>query len=100
MSDYIEREAVIAEFKRMKLGENSLVEKLFSDGVYSVLTTFTAADVVEARRGTWEKTNMNGFLRCSACRDCYIDDNWLDGKHWNFCPHCGADLRGEENGEK
>ncbi len=50
MSDYIEREALIAEFKRMKLGENSLVEKFFADAVYAVLSAFHAADVVPASK--------------------------------------------------
>lgn len=51
------------------------------------------------RRGTWEKTNIDGFLRCSVCHDCYIEEIWLDGERerWNFCPHCGADLRGEDD---
>ena len=66
----------------------------------SELQDILAADAAPIKHGVWEKSNLNGFVRCSICHDCYIDDNWLDGKHWNFCPHCGADLRGEENGEK
>ena len=50
MAEYIEREALIAEFKRLTLGENSLIERLFADGVYAVLETFPAADVVEVVR--------------------------------------------------
>lgn len=48
--EYIEREALIAEFKRLTLGENSLIERIFADGVYAVLETFPAADVVEVVR--------------------------------------------------
>lgn len=54
MVEYIERNALIAEFKRLTLGENSLVERLFADGVYAVIETFPAADVVEVRHGHWE----------------------------------------------
>ena len=54
MAEYIERNALIAKFKRLTLGENSLVERLFADGVYAVIETFPAADVVEVVR----------------CRDC------------------------------
>lgn len=46
MAEYTRRDALIAEFKRLSLGENSLVEKFFADGVYAVLETFPAADVV------------------------------------------------------
>jgi hypothetical protein len=55
MAEYIEREALIAEFKRLTLGENSLIERIFADGVYAVLETFPAADVVEV-------------VRCGQCK--------------------------------
>lgn len=45
MNEYIERDALIAEFERLSLGENSLVEKFFAHGVYAVIETFPAADV-------------------------------------------------------
>ena len=74
----------------------------FTDGYkecYCEVEEAPAADVVHVKHGTWEKTNMDGFLRCSACHDCYIEEIWLDGERerWNFCPHCGECLRGEEN---
>ena len=46
MDEYIRRDALIAEFERLSLGENSLVEKFFAHGVYAVIETFPAADVV------------------------------------------------------
>lgn len=45
MSKYIDREALIAEFKRLKLGENSFIERVFADGVYAIIEQFPAADV-------------------------------------------------------
>lgn len=51
MAEYIERAGIITEFHRLGLGENGLVEKIFADGVYAVLETFPAADVVPARHG-------------------------------------------------
>lgn len=84
MSDYIEREALLHKIRWASAVEECVMS----------VRRMQAADVVPVKHGMWEKTNKDGFLRCSACRDCYIDDNWLDGKHWNFCPHCGADLRG------
>lgn len=47
MDEYNEREALIAEFKSLPIGANSLMERFFCDGVYNVLETFPAADVVE-----------------------------------------------------
>ncbi len=46
MARYIDAEALTAEFKRLTLGENSLIERVFADGVYAVIETFPAADVV------------------------------------------------------
>lgn len=38
--------ALIERFKGMKLGENSLIEKIFANGVYSIIATFPAVEVV------------------------------------------------------
>lgn len=95
MAEYIEREALIAEFKRLTLGENSLIERLFADGVYAVLETFPAADVVEVVHGEWVEHEWaeeeNGLLisnfECSVCR------NW-ERKKSDYCPNCGAKMDG------
>lgn len=104
MREYIERGALMDKIgeRLAYLREKNGDYDHFTDGYeecYCEVEEARAADVVEVRRGTWEKTNMDGFLRCSVCYDCYIEEIWLDGERerWNFCPHCGADLRGEEN---
>ncbi len=45
MAEYIEREALFAEFDRLGLGEHSIVEKVFSDGVRTIIAGMPAADV-------------------------------------------------------
>lgn len=50
MAEYIEREALFAKFDRMGLGEHSLVEKIFSDGVRTIIAAMPAADVVPVVR--------------------------------------------------
>lgn len=48
-----------------------------------------AADVVERKQGKWEKVYYgNRPNRCSECRK-------KSNYHTNFCPNCGADMRGE-----
>lgn len=108
MVEYIERNALIAEFKRLTLGENSLVERLFADGVYAVIETFPAADVVEVRHGRWiedERTYPGPGLKnnlCSACGE--VAGAWKEGlepgRKWAYCPNCGALMREVGNGEK
>lgn len=46
------------------------------------------------RKGTWIGKPIAGYctVRCSVCGDVFLENS---GK-WNFCPNCGADMRGEE----
>ena len=95
MVEYIERNALIAEFKRLTLGENSLVERLFADGVYAVIETFPAADVAEVVQGKWEPGNPI----CPVCGENKFKD--LDADVWadwqpKFCPNCGARMNKED----
>lgn len=43
--------------------------------------------------GRWEE--INGYLRCSECKDVYIYEDWIEDGKWKFCPNCGAKM-GEE----
>ena len=91
MVEYIERNALIAKFKRLTLGENSLVERLFADGVYAVIETFPADDVAEVVQGKWEPGNPI----CPVCGENKFKD--LDADVWadwqpKFCPNCGAKM--------
>lgn len=48
------------------------------------------------REGEWEaRTDVVGFVCCSVCKDCNLYDEWADGKKWNYCPHCGSKMKGE-----
>lgn len=51
----------------------------------------------EERRGKWEKSDFPGYLRCSCCKDVYINEQWLEDGKWNGCPNCLADMRGEKD---
>ena len=48
-------------------------------------------DVRENVRGVWIDAQYP-FSKCSIC-DCYFD---TANNEANFCPNCGADMRGEE----
>ena len=101
MVEYIERNALIAEFKRLTLGENSLVERLFADGVYAVIETFPAADVVEVRHGRWMTTDAYPHhLYCSVCYKTYAKNaKWVNELDLptNYCPNCGARMGKEDD---
>ena len=72
MAEYIRRSYI----RKMAMFEMAYTMETETDAtvVLSMIEDAPAADVVPVKHGVWEKTNMDGFLRCSACRDCYIDD--------------------------
>lgn len=71
MDEYIKRKSLIDEFDRLGLGEHSFVERVFSDGVRTIIAGIPAADVAPV-------------VRCCDCKyhhDC--------GTH--FCDRLGMD---------
>ena len=61
----------------------------------SDIVSFPTVDAVEVVHGRWEpRPDVIGFVRCSVCHDCNIYDDWADGKKWNYCPNCGANMMG------
>lgn len=90
MPKYIDADALVAKFHKMGLGENSLIEKLFADGVYAVIDTFPTADVYPVVHGRWIlcDTRLLPFYKCSECKNISF--------YYAFCPHCGAKMDGKD----
>lgn len=85
MAEYIEREALIAKFKQMELGEHGLVERLFADGVYAVIAAFPAADVVPVTRCKDCKHLVNATINANGFLICDISD--MEIAPDDFCSH-------------
>ena len=87
-------------------------------GAMNAIDEIPAADVQPVKRGHWiEKSeeyyrlwqdsgrsweDMPYFITglhfaCGVCFDEY-EINAEGVEFWDFCPHCGADMRGEDNG--
>ena len=63
------------------------------DIAYELVSNCPAIDAVPVVRGEWVKSDdYKGWLVCSACRDCYVDNAWVNGKKWRYCPNCGAKM--------
>ena len=80
----------------------------FTSGEAEVLADHLIANGVTVReRGRWERDQVEwcdpfvdslplwvDVMQCSVCK------GYIEGSHGkNFCPHCGADMRGEEDGK-
>ena len=104
--EYIEREELIAEFKRLELGENSFIERVFADGVYAIIEQFPAADVAPVRHGEW--LNFYGDFstaECELCAELYEvspdespQKEYFDAfkEFYRYCPNCGAKMDKEK----
>lgn len=98
MAKYIDMEALFAEFDRLGLGEHSIVEKVFSIGVRTIIAGMPAADVAPVVHGRWN--NMDGYKTRKVCSECGWDVPEY-GKFYSYCPNCGAKMDGGiENASK
>lgn len=95
MSKYIDREALIAEFKRLELGEHSFIERVFADGVYAIIEQFPDADVVPVVHGRWMPFHSEAAGDIQYCSACEIG---FDAK-MAYCPHCGAKMDMKDGGD-
>lgn len=94
MSDYISREAAIADFEQYNR-ENPVWAP---QRVKTLLMRIKTADVEPVRHWRWVKDG--DFLICPACENEMNIKNSLGAdNHKNYCPNCGAkmDLEGDNN---
>ena len=59
--------------------------------IYGMIKEQPTADVVEVVHGEWTDTTHG--LICSACKTYQV----YGSRFYNFCPVCGADMRGGYN---
>lgn len=94
MSDLIDRQAAVALILSGKVGDDSTewVGVECPEECNSFLE-WAAEEVgkmppAERKKGKW--IDCNWSVRCSEC------DYAIPMAVWNFCPNCGAEMRGEE----
>lgn len=103
MPRYIDADALMEQMINACMGVMSGSEPF--NKPLKVLESAPTADVVERKRGKWIKHKDRDCWYCSECKkDNYYAYCWNSdtGKYEiqdHFCPNCGADMRGEEDGE-
>ena len=82
MAEYIDRASLI----------NNLITfapEHYTSLLNDLILKEPAADVVERRKGKWELNAPDDFI--VYCSECMMPQD----SPCNFCPSCGADMRGE-----
>lgn len=104
MAEYIERKLLIDKFDRMGLGEHSFVERVFSDGVRTIIAGIPDADVAPVVHGAW--IDFYGEHKTAECSECQkLFEVTFDGPSepeffaafqdsYRYCPNCGARMDG------
>ena len=95
MPRYFEERQIVKAIDRHMQDGNGF--DILDEDITVILEGIKAADVRENVRGEWVKGGEQPYFRkhfdivvCSKCNK--------RGEHrWNFCPNCGADMRGDEN---
>lgn len=87
MSKYIDADKLIEDVRR-KRGLHEIIKGV----IYSFLYDAPTADVVEVKRGEWKVDETHDYEPyCSLC-----GHEPIAGEKYNYCPDCGADMRGNE----
>lgn len=97
MSDLIDRQAVLGELKDLYIKNPTCNPDYGWDAAIDTITD-KVKDLPpaqhERKKGKW-KINKDGNWACPFCEFDPYHDNM---KGMNYCPNCGADMRGKENG--
>jgi len=92
------KENLITEIYSYSKGD--IRKRLFARGLSLAYDIVNRQPTVEPKHGYWVNKGFEP-LRCSECGivvDAYNGIPWAC-KSFRFCPHCGADMRGEEDGK-
>ena len=104
MAEYIEREALIKAIKVHEMAENDRIETGYNwalDDIEEIVRQMPAADVQPVKRGEWVYYKNNGIWdihKCTVCNTPFeLPMDVVASSVFCYCPHCGADMRGEDN---
>ena len=99
-TDCISRQDAIDALRNYLVGKNvpcdgTMMARLIENEVISKLPS------IKPHRGRWLKLDMHRGMadhKCTACeQECYVP-TCMGEPMYAFCPNCGADMRGEQDG--
>ena len=97
MDNYISKEYIAEHIKACWVNGRPKYSPELHE-VLSWIDEVPSEDVQPVRHGKWIKADSQQYFRkhypCFTCSECgYRKDSQ---KTWNYCPNCGADMRGNE----
>ena len=94
MAKYIDADMAIEKLSCINPTEPTI---WYSDAVEAINNT-PAADVVERKKGKWINHRNDMGHNIADCSGCGEAMQWYDpDTRPNYCPNCGADMRGKSN---
>lgn len=108
MSDLISRTALIEDMSKkmaiMQVSKDGL-HPISMETVIDYIKDYPTVEAKPVVHGKWEAniehTSGGNYLIGWMCSNCLCDidtDNLYDSKpNYDFCPHCGCDMRGEKH---
>lgn len=78
------------------LKESPEQERIEYMGIYDVINSQPTADVQEVKHGKWLYENYECSLCGESLRSIMDSDSYFSGdfKGCNYCPNCGAEMKG------
>lgn len=106
MAEYISKEAVIKKIAEVQDKATTGTEDVAYYRAIKIIRDEPAADVQPIKHGEWDFQGYQLF-KCTNCKEIFTQNqleamqNHIDQEEFtfpNFCPNCGADMRGDTNG--
>lgn len=99
MAEYVEREKVLQRMTTESLPRDAGHLYL---AMRNMVKKASAADVVEVVHGEWREVDQTGrnprHIQYTT-KQCSVCGYWNGRRKTNYCPNCGADMRGERKCE-
>ena len=106
MSRYIDADKLKSEFDYKHIDMNKTAAVVHHKNILEIINRQPTADVRENVRGEWENITLQHKItkeikesrKCSVCGAVYLrhygNEEGYEEDAPNYCPNCGADMRG------